>query len=60
MYILTTSISGKVVRTGAPVGASQALRTWFEDEATGYLVTCSDKKGKAVTKGQLREVARNA
>ena len=60
MYILTTSISGKVLRTGVPVGASQALRTWFDDEVTGYLVTCQDEKGAAVTKGQLRDVQRLA
>ncbi len=60
MYILTTSISGKVLRTGAPVGASQALRTWFDDEVTGYSVMCQDEKGAAVTKGQLREVMRHA
>ena len=60
MYILTTSVSGKVLRTGAPVGASQALRTWFDDEVTGYLVTCQDEKGVAVTKGQLRDVQRHA
>jgi hypothetical protein len=60
VYILTTSIPGKVLRTGAPVGASQALRTWFDDEETGYLVTCHDEKGAEVTKGQLRDVKRLA
>ena len=59
MYTLTTSMSGKVVRAGAPVSASLALRTWFDDETTGYEVACKDAKGAAVTKGQLREVARH-
>jgi hypothetical protein len=60
MYTLTTSISGTVLRSGAPVTASQALRDWFADESTGYDVSCKDKKGKAVTKAQLRVVARAA
>lgn len=60
MYILTTSISGKVLRSGTPVAASQALRDWFADETTGYDVTCCDKKGKSVTKAQLRTIARQA
>lgn len=58
MYILTTSYSGKALRSGTPVSASDALRTWFNDEATGYEVTCKDKKGAAVSKAQLRVVAR--
>lgn len=60
MYTLTTSISGKVLRSGTPVGASQALRDWFADESTGYDVVCLDVKGKSVTKAQLRTVARQA
>ena len=60
MYTLTTSISGKVLRSGSPVAASQALRDWFADETTGYEVTCRDKKGALVTKAQLRVVARQA
>ena len=59
MYILTTSISGKVVRTGAPVSAAQALKSWFDVEASGYVVACKDETGTAVTKAQLREVARH-
>ena len=59
MYILTTSIAGKVLRTGTPLAASQALKAWFDDETTGYLVTCQDEKGAAVTKRELREVARH-
>ena len=43
-----------------PVLAPQALRDWFEEETTGYLVTCQDAKGASVTKAQLREVARRA
>ena len=60
MYILTTSISGKVLRSGSPVAASQALKTWFEDEASGCEVTCKNRKGAAVSKAQLRVVARQA
>ena len=60
MYTLTTSISGKVLRSGTPVAASQALRDWFADEATGYDVVCRDKKGKSVTKAQLRTIVRQA
>jgi hypothetical protein len=60
MYTLTTSVSGKVLRSGAPVGASQALRDWFQDETTGYEVVCRNKKGAKVTKAQLREAVRNA
>jgi hypothetical protein len=58
MYTLTTSISGKVLRSGVPVGASQALRDWFQDETTGYDVVCRNKKGATVTKAQLRDVVR--
>jgi hypothetical protein len=58
MYTLTTSISGKVLRSGVPVGASQALRDWFKDETTGYDVVCRNKKGASVTKAQLRDVVR--
>ncbi len=60
MYTLTTSISGKALRSGTPIAASQALRDWFADESTGYDVVCVDSKGKAVTKAQLRVVARAA
>jgi hypothetical protein len=60
VYTLTTSISGKVLRSGTPVAASQALRDWFADEATGYDVVCRDKKGKSVTKAQLRTIVRQA
>lgn len=60
MYTLTTSISGKVLRSGTPVTASQALRDWFSDETTGYDVTCSDQKGTRVTRAQLRVAARQA
>jgi hypothetical protein len=58
MYTLTTSISGKVLRSGSPVTASQALRDWFSDETTGYDVTCHGPKGVLMTKAQLRVVAR--
>ena len=58
MYILTTSISGKVLRSGEPVRASQALKDWFKDEVDGYDVVCSNKQGKPVTKAQLREFVR--
>ncbi len=60
MYILTTSTLGKVLRTGSPVSASQALKDWFEDEVTGYEVTCADQKGIPMTKRELREIARHA
>jgi hypothetical protein len=59
MFNLTTSISGKVLRTALPVGASQALRDWFDQEATGYEVTCQDESGAPVTKAKLREIARH-
>ena len=58
MYTLTTSISGKVLRSGLPVPASQALRDWFKDEVDGYDVVCRNKKGGSVTKAQLRDVVR--
>ena len=58
MYTLTTSMSGKVVRAGAPVSAALALKAWFDDEVTGYEVACKDEKGHPVTKGHLREIAR--
>ena len=58
MYTLTTSMSGKVVRAGAPVSAALALKAWFDDETTSYEVACKDAKGAGVTKAHLREVAR--
>ncbi len=60
MYNLTVSTLGKVLRTGAAVTAPQALRNWFAEEATGYQVVCHDESGAACTKGQLRDVARQA
>ena len=60
MYILTVTVDGKPVRSIGPVDASQALRDWFAEEATGYRLDCRDEKGEAVTKAQLRIVARSA
>ena len=58
MFALTTSISGKVLRSGVPVVASHALRDWIQDETTGYDVVCRNKKGASVTKAQLRDIVR--
>ena len=60
MYNLTVSTLGKVLRTSAPVTASQALRDWFTEETTGYHVACHDESGVTFTKAQLRDVARQA
>lgn len=63
MYNLTVTTegpAGRVLRHRPAVLAPQALRDWFEEETTGYLVTCQDEKGASVTKAQLREVARRA
>ena len=60
MYSLTTSISGKMLPSGTPVTASQALRNWFSEETTGYDVICSDQRATRVTCAQLRAVARHA
>lgn len=60
VYHLIISYEGKVLRTGAPVAASQVLREWFDQETTGYQVVCHDKKGSSVTKAELRAIARHA
>ena len=60
MFNLVVSTSAGLLRTGAPVGARQALRDWFSEESTGYTVTCHDQSGAAVTKSQLRVMARDA
>ena len=59
-YSPTTSSTAAVARPLVPMAASQALRGWFEEEATGYLVTCHDESGVSVTKARLRELARRA
>ena len=60
LYDPTGSRALTVRRPHGPVLASQALRGWFEEEATGYLVTCHDEAGASVTKAQLRDEARRA
>ena len=60
MYNLTVSTLGKVLRTGTPVTAPQALRDWFAEETTGYQVVCHDQTGALCSKSQLRNVARQA
>ena len=60
MFTLTTSTGGRVLRSGLPVTASQALRDWFAEESTGYDVACRDDSGTAMTKAQLRVIARSA
>lgn len=66
MYNLTVSYrpteltSMPVQRPGGLLGAAQALQGWFEAEATGYHVTCQDKAGDPVTKGQLRASSRQS
>ena len=57
MYHLKISASGKLLRSSTPVAASQALRDWFQEETTGYDVTCHGEDGVAVTRGQLRKAA---
>ena len=60
MYNLIISAGGKVLRSSTPVAASKTLKDWFQAETTGYEVTCHDEDGAAVTKAQLRTVARQA
>ena len=60
MYYLTVSADGKWVRSIGPVDAAQALKDWFDEESTGYKVTCRDSQSNPVTKAGLREVARHA
>ena len=57
MYHLKISADGKLLRSGVPVAAAQALRDWFKEETTGYDVTCHDEGGASVTRGQLRKAA---
>ena len=60
MYYLKISTAGKLLRTGSPVAAAQALKDWFQEETTGYEVTCHDEGGASVTRGQLRKAAQHS
>lgn len=57
MYTLTISTPEKLLRVRSPVSAFQAIRDWFEEETTGYLVACLAEDGTPVTRGQLRAAA---
>jgi hypothetical protein len=57
VFHLKISAAGKLLRSGVPVAAAQALRDWFQEETTGYDVTCHDEGGASVTRGQLRKAA---
>jgi hypothetical protein len=59
VYHLKISAAGKLLRSGTPVAAAQALRDWFKEETTGYQVTCHDESGALVTRGQLRKAAQH-
>lgn len=60
MYHLTVTADGKLVRAIGPIGASDAMKAWFAEEATGYRVDCTDETGVSITKAGLREIARHA
>ena len=60
MYHLKVSAAGKLLRSGAPVTAAQALRDWFKEETTGYEVTCHGEDGASISRGQLRKAAQHA
>lgn len=55
VYYLKISAAGKLLRSGAPVSAFQALKDWFKEETTGYGVTCHNEDGASVTRSQLRK-----
>jgi hypothetical protein len=59
-YNPTVSTAATVLRARPFRAASQTLREWFAEEATGYQVACHDESGVSVTKAQLREITRRA
>lgn len=60
MYHLTITADGKTLQPRPPLSAPRALRSWHDEECTGYAVTCRDEDGAPVTKVQLRRAARAA
>lgn len=58
MYQLTITANGKTLPPRAALSATRALRSWHDEECTGYTVTCRDGGGAPVSKAQLREAVR--
>lgn len=60
MYHLTITVDGQAMHPRPPLSAAKALRSWHDEECTGYAVTCRDEVGAPVTKAQLRAAVRSA
>jgi hypothetical protein len=59
VYILTVAARGALIRTIETADARQALVAWFDEEATGYEVSCTDESGAPVLRGRLRTESRS-